>query len=54
MNQPARQTSAAETQEHLLRRRFYNEHSHTQGKANSYALPLISKAIGHIEIWTWR
>jgi hypothetical protein len=50
MNRPPTDTSAPHSEEHMLGHGFYNKHSHEQGKANTYALPLIPKAIGKIDL----
>ncbi len=34
----------------MLGHGFYNKHSHEQGKANAYALPLIPEAIANIDL----
>ena len=34
----------------MLGHGFYNKHSHEQAKANTYALPLITKAISRIDL----
>ena len=38
------------SEEHMLGHGFYNKHSHTQGKANTYGLPLIVEAINQIAL----
>ena len=50
MNKPAGDLSRPRSEEHMLGHGFYNKHSHEQGKANSYALPLIPEAIGKIDL----
>jgi hypothetical protein len=49
MNQPTPGSSEPHGEEHMLGHGFYNKHSHGQGKANTYALPLIPKAICQID-----
>jgi hypothetical protein len=41
---------ASRTEEHMLGHGFYNKHSHEQAKANTYALPRITKAISRIDL----
>jgi hypothetical protein len=36
--------------EHMLGHGFYNKHSHEQGKANTYGLPLIIEAINQVDL----
>jgi hypothetical protein len=43
MNQPNLNTVSRD-EEHMLDHGFYNKHSHEQGKANTYGLPLIVEA----------
>jgi hypothetical protein len=42
--------SVAPSEGHMLGHGFYNKHSHEQGKANRYALPVIVKAINGIDL----
>jgi hypothetical protein len=48
MSQPTLPGSSDE--EHMLGHGFYNKHSHEQGKANTYGLPLIVEAISGIDL----
>lgn len=50
MNQPSRGLLTPRSEEHMLGHGFYNKHSHEQGKANAYALPLIPEAIAKIDL----
>ena len=36
-------------EEHMLGHGFYNKHSHEQGKANTYGLPLLVEAVNGID-----
>jgi len=38
------------SEEHMLGHGFYNKHSHEQGKANAFTLPLIAEAINQINL----
>jgi hypothetical protein len=48
MNQPVLPSSGDE--EHMLGHGFYNKHSHEQGEANTYGLPLIIEGINQIDL----
>jgi hypothetical protein len=37
-------------EEHMLSHGFYNKHSHAQGEANMYGLPLIVEGINQIDL----
>ena len=50
MNQPSRGSLTPRSEEHMLGHGFYNKHSHEQGKANTYALPLIPEAIAKTDL----
>src|SRR6266436_998019 len=50
MTQPKENQSASHSDEHMLGHGFYNKHSHEQGKANTYALPLIVEGINRIDL----
>ena len=50
MTQSKENQSASHSDEHMLGHGFYNKHSHEQGKANTYALPLIVEAINRIDL----
>lgn len=50
MNQPNPNPLASRSEEHMLGHGFYNKHSHAQGKANTYGLPLIVEAINQIDL----
>ena len=50
MNQPSRGSLTPRSEEHMLGHGFYNKHSHEQGKANAYALPLIPEAIAKADL----
>jgi hypothetical protein len=50
MNQPPTNSPTARSDEHMLGHRFYNKHSHEQGKANTYGLSLIVEAINQIDL----
>ena len=50
MNQPSRGSLTPRSEEHMLGHGFYNKHSHEQGKANAYGLPLIPEALGKIDL----
>ena len=54
MNQPSRGSLTPRSEEHMLGHGFYNKHSHEQGKANAYALPLIPEAIAKADLDHWR
>src|SRR5262249_7566454 len=43
-----RTPTAADREEHMLGHGFYNKHSHAQGAANSYGLPLIARAVADL------
>src|SRR5260370_20957384 len=48
MNQPI-STLSSHNEEHMLGHGFYNKHSHEQGKANTYGLPLLGEAVNGID-----
>jgi len=48
MNQPNPILSSRD-EEHMLGHGFYNKHSHEQGKANTYGLPLLVDAVKAID-----
>ena len=50
MTQSKENQSASHGEEHMLGHGFYNKHSHEQGKANTYAQPLIVEAINRIDL----
>jgi len=50
MTQSKENQSASHDEEHMLGHGFYNKHSHEQGEANTYALPLIVEAINRIDL----
>jgi hypothetical protein len=50
MNQSNPSLSTSRDEDHMLGHGFYNKHSHEQGKANTYGLPLIIDAINHIDL----
>ncbi len=50
MTQSKENQSASHDEEHMLGHGFYNKHSHEQGKANTYAQPLIVEAINRIDL----
>ena len=50
MTQSTENLSASQSDEHMLGHGFYNKNSHEQGKANTYALPLIVEAINRIDL----
>jgi SAM dependent carboxyl methyltransferase len=50
MTQSTDKLPASHSEEHMLGHGFYNKHSHEQGKANTYALPLIVEAINRIDL----
>lgn len=41
---------SSDNEEHMLGHGFYNKHSHAQGEANTYGLPLIIEAINQIDL----
>jgi hypothetical protein len=41
---------SSDDEEHMLGHGFYNKHSHAQGEANTYGLPLIIEAINQIDL----
>jgi hypothetical protein len=49
MNQSTPGLSSSRDEEHMLGHGFYNKHSHEQGKANSYGLPLLREAVRGID-----
>jgi hypothetical protein len=50
MTQSKADQSASRSDEHMLGHGFYNKNSHAQGKANTYALPLIVEDINRIDL----
>jgi S-adenosylmethionine-dependent carboxyl methyltransferase len=42
-------TNAPDREEHMLGHGFYNKHSHAQGAANSYGVPLIARAVAALD-----
>jgi hypothetical protein len=50
MTQSTENSAASQSEEHMLGHGFYNKHSHEQGKANTYALPLIVEAIKRVDL----
>jgi len=50
MTQSKENQSASHGEEHMLGHGFYNKHSHEQGKANTYALPLIVEGIHRLDL----
>jgi hypothetical protein len=50
MDQPDKTSPTPRGEEHMLGHGFYNKHSHEQGKANTYGLPLIIEAINQIDL----
>jgi hypothetical protein len=50
MNPPDKNSPTPRNEEHMLGHGFYNKHSHEQGKANTYGLPLIIEAINQIDL----
>jgi hypothetical protein len=50
MSPPDETSPTPRGEEHMLGHGFYNKHSHEQGKANTYGLPLIIEAINHIDL----
>src|SRR5438876_5884835 len=50
MNQTVANVPRSDDEEHMLGHGFYNKHSHEQGKANTYGLPLIVEAINQIDL----
>jgi SAM dependent carboxyl methyltransferase len=48
MNEPA--LSSLSGQEHMLGHGYYNKHSHAQGEANTYGLPLIIEGINQVDL----
>jgi SAM dependent carboxyl methyltransferase len=48
MNRP-NPTLSSHNEEHMLGHGFYNKHSHEQGKANTYGLPLLVEAVNGID-----
>ena len=50
MTQSKENQSASHGEEHMLGHGFYNKHSHEQGKANTYALPLIVEGIHRVDL----
>jgi len=50
MNQSLGNGFISHSEEHMLGHGYYNKHSHEQGKANTYGLPLIVQAINRIDL----
>jgi hypothetical protein len=50
MNQPTPTLSSSRDEEHMLGHGFYNKHSHEQGRANTYGLPLLVDATKGINL----
>jgi hypothetical protein len=50
MNKPNPNSPGSRDEEHMLGHGFYNKHSHEQGEANTYGLPLIVEAINEIDL----
>lgn len=50
MSQSKENQPASHSDEHMLGHGFYNKNSHAQGKANTYALPLIIEAINRVDL----
>jgi SAM dependent carboxyl methyltransferase len=50
MTQPTENLSESRSDEHMLGHGFYNKNSHEQGKANTYALPLIVEAVNRVDL----
>jgi hypothetical protein len=50
MNQSNPGLPSSRDEEHMLGHGFYNKHSHEQGKANTYGLPLLVEAVKGIEL----
>ena len=46
---PPNPTLSSHNEEHMLGHGFYNKHSHEQGKANTYGLPLLVEAVNGID-----
>jgi hypothetical protein len=46
---PPNPTLSSHNEEHMLGHGFYNKHSHEQGKANTYGLPLLVEAVSGID-----
>jgi hypothetical protein len=46
---PPNPTLSSPNEEHMLGHGFYNKHSHEQGKANTYGLPLLVEAVNGID-----
>ena len=50
MTQSKPDLSPSRDEEHMLGHGFYNKHSHEQGKANTYGLPLLVEAVKGIDV----
>ena len=50
MTQSKSNLSPSRDEEHMLGHGFYNKHSHEQGKANTYGLPLLVEAVKGIDV----